>query len=131
GLSLADRAAKLCLIEEVQEAVEDAARNAELNKIRNAEFLHGKVEELLRKSLRSSFDTIIFDPPRAGLDDSIPPLVAKAGIHRVLYLSCNPMTLARDLKSFFAKGYKLVEIQPYDMFPQTWHIETLAVLQKV
>jgi len=131
GLSLADRAAKLSLIEEVPEAVEDATRNAEINKIRNAEFQLGKVEELLRKSLRSSYDTIIFDPPRVGLDEAIPSLVAKAGISRVLYLSCNPMTLSRDLKAFFSRGYRLVELQPYDMFPQTWHIETLAVLQKI
>ena len=130
GLSLASQIRELSLIEEVPEAVEDARRNAELNKIKDVEFYCGRVEDLLGKVITRDQYAIILDPPRSGLAEQVPGVIARARIPKVLYLSCNPMTLARDLKSFLAKGYSLKLLKPFDMFPQTWHIETLAVLER-
>lgn len=130
ALSLASQSHSVLGIEEVPEAVEDARLNAKLNGITNAQFDCARVEDVLDQSTEHSWDMVVFDPPRSGLADTIPDIIAEAGIREILYLSCNPMTLARDLKAFVSKGYQILEIQPFDMFPHTWHIETLAYLKR-
>jgi 23S rRNA (uracil1939-C5)-methyltransferase len=85
-----------------------------------------KLPELLTKD---QIDTIIFDPPRKGLDEKTIDLLLENKLEKIIYISCNPATLARDLKRLKAK-YQLVEIQPVDLFPQTYHIESVAFLNK-
>lgn len=130
ALFLAQGAARVTGIEEVPEAVTDARRNAARNGVANVEFLPGKVEELLAqggpRSLRA--DVVVFDPPRAGVPDRTLEAIARLGPRRVVYLSCNPATLARDLGILQQFGYHTVQVQPVDMFPQTTHVEAVAQL---
>ncbi len=136
GLGLAAACKQLTLIEENPQAVEDARLNAEANKITNVSFYTGRTEiELgklahVRSGDKARFESIIVDPPRAGLDPEVIKAIAQANLNQVIYLSCNPMTLARDIKLLSAKGYQVKSLQPFDMFPQTWHIETLVELVK-
>ncbi|PKN77891.1 MAG: 23S rRNA (uracil(1939)-C(5))-methyltransferase RlmD [Candidatus Cloacimonetes bacterium HGW-Cloacimonetes-1] len=131
GLYLGDVAGSVLGIEEVPEAIADAEYNAELNQIHNCSFICGKVDQVLQdQTLISGIDSIILDPPRKGIEASTIDFISAAGIPQVVYVSCNPMTLARDLKLFLQAGYELDELQPFDMFPQTWHVETVAVLHK-
>jgi 23S rRNA (uracil1939-C5)-methyltransferase len=116
-------------IEESPEAIKDALHNQALNGITNAEFVTGLVEELLPQLVtQHSFSTIILDPPRKGVETTALLALAEHKIPQILYVSCNPMTLARDVKILTDNGYKVDEIVPFDMFPQTWHIETVARL---
>ena len=131
GLYLNAAAHSVIGIEEVPEAIADAVYNAELNKPHNCRFICGTVDQALQDhELITDIDTIILDPPRKGLEASTIQNICTAGIPDVIYVSCNPMTLARDLKIFLQDGYQLAELQPFDMFPQTWHVETVAVLHK-
>ncbi len=109
-------------------AVEDAKRNKELNHIHNIDFMAGKVEELI-PSIKSRFDTIIVDPPRSGLDKVTLENIIKINPGTLIYVSCDPVTLARDLnilKEFYAVKY----IQPFNMFPRTYHVECVCVLNR-
>jgi len=118
-------------IEEVPEAVRDARANAEQNGIANARFITGKTEQLLAKAMQDfPADAIVLDPPRAGVEESALWAIRSANIHEILYLSCSPMSLARDLKILLTDGkYELASIAAFDMFPNTWHIECLAHLR--
>ena len=78
-----------------------------------------------------NLDAIVFDPPRKGIEESILRKVAEVGIPEMVYISCNPSTLARDLKIMAECGYQVGEIQPFDMFPQTSHVECIALIQRV
>ncbi len=129
GLSLASEIQQLILLEELPEAVEDAKSNAALNGIDNVIFYTGSFQELLPQVVDSHHpDTVILDPPRSGASaDSLQTIISKR-IGRVVYLSCAPITLARDLKVLLAGGYELKSLQSFDMFPNTWHIECLAIL---
>ncbi|MDY0298415.1 MAG: 23S rRNA (uracil(1939)-C(5))-methyltransferase RlmD [Candidatus Cloacimonadaceae bacterium] len=132
GLSLATEISELIGIDEVPEAVSDARRNAENNGFDNANFICGKFEQQFG-ILLSSFnaDCIILDPPRSGVQESALWSIREAQIPLVLYLSCSPMSLARDLKILMHdNSYKLCSLSGFDMFPNTWHIETLAVLER-
>ncbi|MDD3282263.1 MAG: 23S rRNA (uracil(1939)-C(5))-methyltransferase RlmD, partial [Candidatus Cloacimonetes bacterium] len=116
----------------VPEAISDARRNAENNGFDNANFICGKFEQQFG-ILLSSFnaDCIILDPPRSGVQESALWSIRKAQIPLVLYLSCSPMSLARDLKILMHdNSYKLCSLSGFDMFPNTWHIETLAILER-
>lgn len=130
ALYMANKAKKVYGIEEVEEAIKDAKNNARLNNIKNCEFQTGKVEdklpELIKKGIRP--DLVIFDPPRKGLSDSVINTVKKARPERIIYVSCNPATLARDLAKF-KENYSILKVQPVDMFPQTYHIETVVLMQ--
>lgn len=129
ALYLADQVDKIYAVESLKSAVEDARENAELNNIKNVEFELGLVEEKLPQLLeKNKIDTIIFDPPRKGLDQKTIDLLKDSEIEKIIYISCNPATQARDLKSLKQK-YQLVEIQPVDLFPQTYHIESVALLK--
>lgn len=129
ALYLADKVKKIYAVESLKAAVEDAEENADLNGIDNIEFKQGLVEEELPSILKEDkIDTIIFDPPRKGLDEKTIELLLASEINKIIYISCNPATQARDLKNLKSK-YELVEIQPVDLFPQTYHIESAALLK--
>ncbi len=116
---------------EVQpEAVAQAARNAELNQLENVTFLTGTVETGL-PALEIEPDIVLLDPPRKGCDGSVIETLRQMNPERIVYVSCNPATLARDLKLFCADGnYQLQRVQPADFFPQTAHIECAAFLKR-
>ncbi len=129
------RAARAAVgVESVEPAVAAAARNATRNRIANARFECGESRAVLREWARGqregrpSPDVIVVDPPRAGLHPRVVFRVAELRPSRVVYVSCNPGTLARDLKDFAAQGYALETLTPFDMFPHTPHIECVARL---
>ena len=133
GLYLARKARKVIGIESVTEAIMDAKRNAELNKITNAQFLTGQAEVMLprlaAKGLKA--DVVVLDPPRKGCDKAVLEAVVEVGPERVVYVSCDAGTLARDLAYLGERGYKTVEVQPVDMFPWTGHVETVVLMSRV
>jgi len=131
GLSLADKVQRVILLEELPQAIEDAKENAVLNKLKNVSFITGKVEDHLADILKKEKpDTIILDPPRSGIPQNALEAIIQAEVKQIIYLSCAPMTLARDLNTLLSgEKYKVVFLQPFDMFPNTWHIECLAVLK--
>jgi 23S rRNA (uracil1939-C5)-methyltransferase len=129
-LMLAKRAGHAIGVEEISVAVADARLNADENRISNAEFVAGKVEEWLPKWVEGGgwADVIVFDPPRKGIDPAAISSVIEADVPRIVYASCNPATLQRDLKLLIAGGYEVVQMQPFDMFPQTSHVECCVLL---
>ncbi|MDX2003486.1 MAG: 23S rRNA (uracil(1939)-C(5))-methyltransferase RlmD [Chitinophagales bacterium] len=133
--SIALYAAKHCQkvigIEYVPEAIADAWENARLNGIENAEFMAGDMKDLLTPEFflnRPRPDLIITDPPRAGMHPSVTQTLLAIAAPRIVYVSCNPLTQARDLKALCSK-YQVKAIQPVDMFPQTYHVENVVLLQ--
>lgn len=130
GLSLAERVKKLVGVEIIPEAIEDAKFNAKINNIENAEFYCSDATEFAEnKNIKP--DVVIVDPPRKGLTAELISTVAeKFSPERVVYVSCDVGTLARDIKIFGEKGYKLKEYTPADLFPRTSHCETVALLTK-
>ncbi len=156
GLYCADMAEAVVGIEIVKEAVIDANRNAVVNGIVNARYICGKAEELLPKYVAyepvinsetgepekseldpqiaaqiKNADIAILDPPRAGCRPELLEAVAAVGVDKIVYVSCDPATLARDIKLLGEMGYEFVEAQPVDMFPNTAHVECVSLLQKV
>ncbi len=130
GLSLARKCNWLYCIESNEHAVENTKFNAMLNNLSNVTCITGKVEdELPRLVLEQKIDTLIFDPPRKGLETAIIPQIANAGIQRIIYVSCNPSTQYRDIELFQQYCYQIMEIQPFDLFPQTWHVENVIILE--
>ena len=131
-LMLAQRAKEVFGIEYVPRAVEDAKRNAELNGIGNAEFLAGPAEEILPRLVSGGkrFDAIVLDPPRKGADPAVLDAIAESGAERVAYVSCDPATLARDLKLLRGYGYGIKSVQPVDMFPFTGHVESVVLITR-
>ena len=128
GLYSVSNYAKLIGVEIVPEAIENAKTNAELNSMENTKFLVGDTKTILMHSNYKA-DTIIVDPPRAGLDKSVIEDIKKINPNMLIYLSCDPITLARDLK-LLSDLYDVEELIPYDMFPNTHHVETLVKLIK-
>lgn len=133
GLSMAEKAGKLIGVEVVPAAVEDAKRNAQRNRIANAEFFCGDApqiaESLHQKGLTP--DVVVLDPPRKGCGEVLVSTVAAMNPQRVVYVSCDPATLARDLKTFEEKGYQLRRAVPVDLFPRTAHVECVALMSRV
>lgn len=125
---LADQAKMVQGIEIVQSAVVDAKLNARLNKIENCEFFEGDIKDVL-PGIKSKPDVMIIDPPRVGMHKDVVRQVLLMGPDKIVYVSCNPATLARDLEMLTPK-YETLEIQPIDMFPHTYHIESVALLLK-
>jgi len=117
-------------IEIVREAIIDAKENAKLNNIENVQFFDGSAEEVFPKLYEDGIraDVIVVDPPRKGCDQSVLDTIIKMQPKRVVYVSCNSSTLARDLKHLDENGYRTVEVQPVDMFPHTMHVETVCLL---
>ncbi|MFD1708197.1 23S rRNA (uracil(1939)-C(5))-methyltransferase RlmD [Siminovitchia sediminis] len=130
SLFLAQRAKKVYGVEIVPEAIEDAERNAELNGIDNVEFAVGEAETVIPKWYEEGVeaDVLVVDPPRKGCDESLLQTIIEMKPKKVVYVSCNPATLARDLRILEDGGYKTVQVQPVDMFPQTVHVECVAQL---
>ena len=132
SLFLAERAGHVYGIEYSTAAVADAERNAANNQIHNVTFLAGDVAEKIRELQEQGVrpDVIVLDPPRAGCEESVLRTAAELAPSRLVYVSCNPATLARDLAIFDDLGYDTREVQPVDMFPQTYHVECVVVLQR-
>lgn len=132
SLFLAQKARRVIGIEIVEPAVRDAKMNAELNGVTNVEFIAGDavavMPELFRKGVRP--DVIVVDPPRAGCDRTVLEAFAAMQPERIVYVSCNPASLARDLAVLQELGYETREIQPVDLFSQTFHTETVCLLNR-
>ena len=132
SLALAARAGEVWGVEIVEEAVADAIANARRNEIANARFFAGDVRlemrELVERAGRP--DVLVVDPPRAGLSAKIVRRIAEASPKRIVYVSCNPTTLAPNAAQLVEAGYTLERVRPVDMFPQTPHIECVAVLTR-
>ena len=127
---VARNARKVVGIEYVPEAIEDAKINAELNKLDNTLFYAGDMKDLLNREFIEQHghpDVIITDPPRAGMHDDVIDAILFAAPHRIVYVSCNPATQARDL-SLLDAHYRIEAVQPVDMFPQTHHVENVVSL---
>ncbi|BEG98691.1 23S rRNA (uracil(1939)-C(5))-methyltransferase RlmD [Bacteroides sedimenti] len=119
-------------IEYVPEAIEDAKINAEINGIKNTLFFAGDMKDMLTQDFINQYgrpDVIITDPPRAGMHQDVVDVILFAEPQRIVYVSCNPATQARDLSLLDAK-YKLTAVQPVDMFPHTHHVENVVLLEK-
>lgn len=132
GLFASRYAEKVFGIEIVPEAIEDAKINAKLNNINNIEFICGDAKECTQKLINEniSIDVVIVDPPRKGLDVGTIEAVIKMMPKKIVYVSCDPSTLARDCKLFNEKMYNIDYVQPVDMFPQTTHVETVCLLER-
>jgi 23S rRNA (uracil1939-C5)-methyltransferase len=117
-------------IELVESAVRDAERNADNNGVDNVSFSCGAVQKILPDVLPAAPDLIVVDPPRAGLSKKTVRHILSAAPRQVLYVSCNPATLARDLALLRKGGFRIAEVQPVDMFPHTYHIETIVHLRQ-
>ena len=132
GLSLADKVKEVYGLEVNPDAISDAKINAKLNDINNVNFEVGKAEyvmpEWLEKDIRP--DVLIVDPPRKGLAASFIETAVEMAPKKIVYVSCNPASLARDCELLGAQGYKVERVQPVDMFPQTPHVECVALLTK-
>ena len=130
SLFLAEKAKQVMGVEIVEQAIEDAKRNAELNGYKNTYFEAGPAEEVIPRWYADGkeADVLVVDPPRKGCDEALLQTIIEHKPNRVVYVSCNPATLARDLRILEDGGYKTVEIQPVDMFPQSTHCEAVAWL---
>lgn len=131
GIFISRLAAKIIGVEVIDEAIEDARENAELNNIRHASFFAGDVTDICNDGFfaaRGRPDTIITDPPRAGMHEKLVGKILDMGAPTVVYVSCNPATQARDLALLDAR-YSVTKIQPVDMFPHTHHIENVVQLK--
>ena len=118
-------------IEMTSSSVKAAKQTRNENKIENVEFLCGKVEDKIGEILnKKTIDYILFDPPRKGIEKQVLLNVSEKNIKRLVYISCNPSTLARDIDIMIKEGYSVKYIKGYDMFPQTHHIETLVLLER-
>jgi 23S rRNA (uracil1939-C5)-methyltransferase len=129
ALSLAKHASQVTGIEFYPEAVRDAKQNAVINNIHNTNFHAGPCEAVIKK-LNQQFDLVVLDPPRAGCKEDTIKAVMETGAQRIIYVSCNPSTMARDLKLFTSMGYTVTTVQPVDMFPRTHHVETVCLMSR-
>ena len=134
GLTMAERAKKIIGVEIVPQAIENAKENAKMNGIDNAEFIcdsaANAAKMLYDKGIHA--DVVLLDPPRKGATpDLIDTVCNSFAPETVVYVSCDPATLARDLKIFAEYGYKTDKIQPVDLFPRTSHVETVVLICRV
>ena len=131
GMLVSKTARKVYCIESMESSVISAKHTAAENNIKNVRFKIGKVENKLPEILKNTrMDGIIFDPPRKGIDENTLKSIGKHGIERIVYISCNPSTFARDAKILTDLGYRLEKLSAVDMFPQTHHIETVGLFLK-
>ena len=127
GIYISDVVSKITGIEVVSDAIESANINKKINNVENIEFILGKVEDKLDFISNNNIDTVIVDPPRSGLHKKVIPILEKISPKTIIYVSCDPITMARDIK-LLSNNYELVEVTPYDMFPNTYHVECVCVL---
>ena len=133
SLFLAQRAKQVYGVEIIPAAIEDAKRNARLNQIENAQFFVGKAEEVLPEKYEKEqiyADVIVVDPPRKGCEESVLDTMVQMEPKRIVYVSCDSATLARDLKYLCERGYEMKKVKAIDQFPQTEHVETVVLLSK-
>jgi 23S rRNA (uracil1939-C5)-methyltransferase len=132
SLFLSQKAKKVYGVEIVPEAIEDAKKNAAQNGVENVEFLVGESEKVIPELIDKGIiaDVVVVDPPRKGCERSLLEAISKMAPKRIVYVSCDPATLARDLGILKGLGYKTIEVQPVDNFPQTAHIENVARLER-
>lgn len=133
GLSFAKQVKEVYGVEVIETAVEDAKKNAERNGITNAHYVADSAENAMAKWSKDGIkpDVIIVDPPRKGLTESFIKASVAMKPEKITYVSCNPATMARDIKLYQELGYELKKVQPVDLFPQTHHVETVALLSKL
>ncbi|HIV40760.1 MAG TPA: 23S rRNA (uracil(1939)-C(5))-methyltransferase RlmD [Candidatus Mediterraneibacter guildfordensis] len=144
SLFLAQKARKVYGVEIIPQAIDDARENARINGIENVEFFVGKAEEVLpgwyqqyavsggdSAGNEARADVVIVDPPRKGCDEALLGTIVEMAPERVVYVSCDPATLARDLKYLCGQGYVLERVRAVDMFPETVHVETVCLLSKL
>ena len=133
GLSFAKQVKEVYGVEVIETAVEDAKKNAERNGITNAHYVADSAENAMAKWSKDGIkpDVIIVDPPRKGLTESFIKASVAMQPEKITYVSCNPATMARDIKRYQELGYGLKKVQPVDLFPQTHHVETVALLSKL
>ncbi|MET0769134.1 MAG: methyltransferase domain-containing protein, partial [Solirubrobacteraceae bacterium] len=131
ALSLAPRAGEVWGLEIVEEAIADAIDNARRNEITNARFFAGDIRLAMRELVEQAGkpDVAVIDPPRAGLSQKVVRRIVEAAPKRIVYVSCNPTTLAPNAAQLVEAGYELKRVRPVDMFPQTPHIECVALLE--
>lgn len=133
SLFLAQRAKEVYGVELIPQAIEDARRNAALNGMDNVKFFIGKAEEVLPEQYEKNHvyaDVIVVDPPRKGCDETLLNTIVQMQPQRVVYVSCDSATLARDLRYLAERGYEIRSVQPVDMFPATVHVETVVLMTK-
>ena len=132
SLYLAQKADHVTGIESVYQAVQDAKENAVNNGVNNCTFVAAKAEEWLPKWVKkgNKIDVAIIDPPRKGCEPPALDALIASEAERIVYVSCNPSTLARDAQYLCQYGYEVKKIQPVDLFCQSWHIETVCLLEK-
>ena len=130
SLTAARKAKSVIGVEIVPEAIEDAKKNAKRNSIENAEFYCSAAEDIVPQLLRDNIspDIVILDPPRKGSDEKTLSAIVSAKPKRIVYVSCNPATLARDAKFLTENGYKAEKVTAVDMFPHTVHVESVVRL---
>ena len=136
SLFMAREAAKVCGVEIVPQAIEDAKQNAKLNNITNAEFFVGAAEDVVPTQYEKSggrlrADVVTLDPPRKGCDEKLIDTVVKMAPSRIVYVSCDPGTLARDVKVLTDKGYEVKRVRACDMFGGSFHVETVVLLSQL
>ena len=133
GLVASKKVKKIIGIEVVDSAVEDAKENARLNGIENADYYLGKAEEVMPRLVKSgvSADLVFVDPPRKGCHREFLDSLIEVEPKKIVYISCNPGTLQRDMKYLSEHGYKAKSVVPVDLFPQTKHIEAVTMLERV
>ena len=140
SLFLAQKAKKLYGVEIVPQAIEDAKNNAKINGIENAAFYVGKAEEVLpgyyrecereNRGERGRADVIVVDPPRKGCEETLLETMVEMGPGKIVYVSCDSATLARDLKYLSEGGYEVERVRAVDQFPMTVHVETVVLLER-
>jgi len=128
SLPLARRAARVVGVEAHDQSIRQAQQNAIENGIENARFVAQDAAGFLRRT-KDRFDLVVLDPPRSGAREVVESLVTSSP-QRILYVSCDPMTLARDLKPLIGRGYRMVNVCAADLFPQTYHLESVVLLEK-
>lgn len=140
SLFLAQKAKRVYGVEIVPQAIEDAKNNARINGITNAEFFVGKAEEVLPEyyeayerehGKKAHADVIVVDPPRKGCEETLLDTMVSMQPKRIVYVSCDSATLARDLKYLCERGYEIQKIRPYDQFSHTVHVESAVLLSRV
>ncbi|MDK6689308.1 MULTISPECIES: 23S rRNA (uracil(1939)-C(5))-methyltransferase RlmD [Aerococcus] len=132
SLCLAQAAKEVYGVEIVPDAIDQARENAQINGLNNVTFKAGKAEEVIQNWVQAGLkpDVVVVDPPRKGLAEDFIQSVLEVQPEKIVYVSCNPATLARDLAKFVDQGYQLGKVQPVDMFPQTHHVECVVLIEK-
>ena len=129
GIYVANKVNKVLGVEIVKDAIHDANINKKINNVNNINFICGNTEKII-KDVKEKYNAIIVDPPRAGLTESIIRDIFRINPDKIVYVSCDPITLARDLKLLQEK-YEVLDVVPVDMFPNTYHVETVCKLKKI